>query len=52
MIVGTLADLGALIDARGISGPATIVVGEVARLADPEAIEPAFEERRVAGRCA
>ncbi len=37
-VVGTLCDLEALVRDNGIAGPALILIGEVVRLADAEAL--------------
>ena len=52
VVTGTLRDLGLLITERGIAGPAALVIGEVARLADPAAVEVPPRALRVAGFCA
>ena len=49
VVKGTLGDLGRLIDAGHVSGPAILVIGEVAALADGETLaDLAQRERRVA----
>ncbi len=48
-IKGTLSDLLALIDAAGITGPALLVIGEVAALADAQSLNDIIaQERNVA----
>ncbi len=52
VVTGLLRDLGSLIAERGIAGPAALVIGEVARLADPAVVEAAPRVPRLADICA
>lgn len=47
VVKGALGDLPSLIDAAGVKGPALLVIGEVAALADGETLKSLIEKERL-----